>query len=312
MSSRALAVGLATTLALLTAGVRAAEPDASAGDARGRARAREAYDRGASAHQRGDHATAARELALADSILPNPVTLQAALEEALDADDAVLAVELCDRAARGPVEPTLAALTQRARARFARRVGRVRVDCGGVACAVTLDGGAVEAGRGIVVRVGHHTLAVDRGGAIAQRTVDVEPEATASVVLGGPTAIEEAPKPQVAPPPARGPSPGWFIAALGATAVAGGVTFGFAVDTANRHAGFVAAGCAGPVHGDCTGLAADGTAAQLRTDVLAGVTAALGVASVVAGVLTFRDRRAERASIGLGAGRVALLRVPLP
>jgi hypothetical protein len=94
--------------------------------------------------------------------------------------------------------------------------------------------------------------------------------------------------------------------------VAGGVTAGFAVDTANRHAGFVSAGCAGPVHGDCTGLAADGSAAQLRTDVLAGVSAALAVTSVVAGVLTFRDRGAERASISLGAGRVAVLRVPLP
>jgi hypothetical protein len=129
-------------------------------------------------------------------------------------------------------------------------------------------------------------------------------------MAGVPQARAEPPPPP--PPPARGPSPGWFIAALGSTVIAGGVTVGLGVDTASKHSAFVDAGCAGPVHGDCAALASDGTAAQLRTNVLAGVTAALGAATVVAGVLTFRARGAERAALSIGPGPVAVLRVPLP
>ncbi len=253
MRSRALSLGLGLGLALGLLVAPAAADPAPPGAAADRARAREAYDRGAAAHQRGDEATAARELALADAILPNPVTLQAALEAALAADDGALAITLCERAQRAPLDGPLAELVQRARARFAP------------APLAPLD--------------------------------------------------REPPPPRVAPPPERTSSPGWFLAALGSTVVAAGVTVGLALDTASKHGGFVSAGCPGPVHGDCAALASDGLAAQLGTNAMIGVTAALGAATVVAGVLTFRARDAagaERAALSFGAGPTALLRVPLP
>ncbi|APR75169.1 Hypothetical protein A7982_00515 [Minicystis rosea] len=312
-ASRALSFVSVLAVALVTA---RAEADVEAD----RARARAAYDRGAAAHRRGDHAAAARELALADAILPNAVTLQAALESALAADDAVLGIELSERAPRGRVDGALAALVREARARFGRRVGRVLVECPGAsACVATVDGAAIEAGRPVLVGAGRRAVAVQRDGRTEQRAIEIEPGGTASVVVTGmgatpdhqPTALDAAasgPRPH-AP---SGPSLGWFIAALGATAAAGGVTIGFGVDTAKKHEGFVSAGCTGPVHGDCAALADAGRSAQLRTNVALGVTGALAVASVVASVITFRARGADRAALVIGGAELAALRVPLP
>ena len=60
-------------------------------------RAREAYDRGIAAFQRGEFAAAAREFATADAIVPSSVALHAALDAAIRADDPVLGVALLDR-----------------------------------------------------------------------------------------------------------------------------------------------------------------------------------------------------------------------
>src|SRR5262249_30308245 len=60
--------------------------------------ARQAYDRGATAFDNKDYATAARELARADDLVPNNVALVTALKAALRADDAVLGMTLAERA----------------------------------------------------------------------------------------------------------------------------------------------------------------------------------------------------------------------
>jgi hypothetical protein len=336
MRSRAISLGLGVALGLVV-GQAAADPEpakparegtrAAPDAAADRARARDAYDRAEAAHERGDHAAAARELALADAILPSPTVLESAIEEALAADDPVLGMTLCDRAPRGPVEGPLAAAVQRARARFSRRVGRVRADCGGAtACAAAIDGSPVDPGRLTVVGVGRHVVSLEHDGRAEQRSIDVEPEGTIDLLSAGvPFAPPDRGEPP--PPPARAPSPAWFLAALGSTAVAAGVTAGLAADTASKHDRFVAAGCPGPVHGNCAAAASDGLAETHATSALLGVTAALAAATVVAGILTFRarsatgaervalsivpgDPRARPSSIGVGPG--AVLRVPLP
>ena len=88
-------------------------------------RAREAYDRGIVAFQRGEFAAAAREFATADAMVPSGVALHAALDAAIRADDPVLGVELLDRVARGPADGALETTARDARAKFARRTGRV-------------------------------------------------------------------------------------------------------------------------------------------------------------------------------------------
>jgi hypothetical protein len=279
-----------------------------------RARARDAYDRGAAAHLRGDEVTAARELALADAIVPSPVTLQAALEAAIAADDAVLVVLLCDRAERAPNEQALAALAHRARSRFGSRVGHVRVECdAGTACTLALDGAPIEAGREVVVPVGRHVVSIDRAGRSEQRVVRVDPAGAATIAITASAPLVEqsvAPALRRDAPRARRPL-GWFIASLAATAAAGGATIGSGVDTAARHTAFVSAGCAGPAHGNCSALANDGAAAELRTNLLGAVTGGLGAVTVVAAALTFRGGDEPRAAVAIGAG-VAALRVRLP
>jgi hypothetical protein len=80
-------------------GTTLAHADTSAdASADNKQKARAAYARATEANERGDYVGAARELALADELAPNPVTLKAALEATLDADAAVLGMELVARA----------------------------------------------------------------------------------------------------------------------------------------------------------------------------------------------------------------------
>ena len=276
-----------------------------------RARAREAFDRGAAAHRRGDHAAAARELSRADAIVPNAVTLETALGSALAADDAVLGMELCARSERGPASPSLAALVVRARSRFAPRVGRARITCpGATTCAASIDGAAVETGRPVFLRVGRQIVVVQRDDRSEPRSIEITPGGMIEIVV---PSVSGASVPGVIAAEApEGISKGWFIAALSAAAVAGGVTIGLGVDAANKHDRFVSAGCPGPVHGDCAALVDAGRAAEVRTNIMLGVTGAIGVAAAVVGVVTLRARVAPRASLIVGGAQIAALRVALP
>jgi len=291
--------------------------------------ASDAYNRGAAAHERGDHATAAREFAQADAIAPDPVTLRVALDAAVLADDPVLGGELVERAAQRPADAQLAEAVRAARERFAGRTGRVRVICPAdegaheppreSACTATLDGQSIDAGRPVIARVGRHIVTTRRDGRAEQWAVEVKPDEVAEVVFA-------APGPAAPPVDTRGVSspaepgggylsPAWFFVGLGATAIAGGFAIALGVDTAGRHQDFLDAGCAGSAHGDCSALADDGISAQHRANALLGVTAALGAATIAMGILSFAVRGDDRAVVSLGArggGPVAALRVPLP
>lgn len=280
--------------------------------------ARDAYNRGASAHERGDHAAAAREFAQADAIAPDPVTLQVALDAAVLADDPVLGGELVARAARRSGNAQLAESLRAARARFVGRTGRVRVTCPGAsACAATLDGQNVDPGRPTIVRVGRHVVAAQRDGRAEERVVEVKPDEVAEVAFAAPAppaGTRPASSP-IEPPEGASLAPVMFFVGVAATAIAGGVAIVLAVDTAGRHEDFIMAGCAGSAHGDCSALADDGLAAQHRTNALLGVTAALGAATIAMGIVSFALPGGDRATISLGArsgGPMAALRIALP
>ncbi|HEY3822067.1 MAG TPA: hypothetical protein VGL81_33100, partial [Polyangiaceae bacterium] len=93
-------------------------------------------------------------------------------------------------------------------------------------------------------------------------------------------------------------SPLFFFAALGATAVAGGLSIASGVDTANRHASFDR--CLASAQ-SCAALSSSGQSAQTRTNVLLGVTAGLGVATLVTLVFV----RWHDASLSVGSNRVS-------
>jgi hypothetical protein len=93
----------------------------------------------------------------------------------------------------------------------------------------------------------------------------------------------------------------WFLVGLGATAAAGGITIASGVDAAGRHSTFVNE-CQSTPAPSCHQDAIDGQSAQTRTNVLIGVTAVLGAATVATAFLV----RWHDASIALGPGRVSV------
>jgi hypothetical protein len=266
--------------------------------------AHQAYERGTAAYRRKDYATAAREYAAADALSPNPVALQAAIDATIQGDDPVLGLQLVERARGAPRTSALLSTMLVAQQKFAHRTGRIGVACPAQPCLATIDGAAIDPSQPTVVRVGAHTVMVESGGSTITRTLTVPPDETVTLTpsssspspssppASSPTAAPStAPSPSTSPAPAPPPSPApspadasdlspvWFFATLGATAVAGGLTLASGIDTSNKSSAFSA--CRAPgAPSDCGQLASDGQSAQTRTNVLLGVTAALGLTTV--------------------------------
>lgn len=261
------------------------------------AQAHQAYERGTAAYRRRDYATAAREYAAADALSPSPVALQAAIDAAVQADDPVLGMQLVERARGAPPTRALVSTMSVAEQKFAHRTGRIGITCAARPCLATIDGAAIDPAQPAVVRVGSHTVLVDSGGSAATRTVTVPPDETVVVAPPTPAAPLGASTPTPTPTPTDSPaaapglapeprdlsglSPAWFIAAASATAVAGGLTLASGIDTESRSASFTACRSAAMPLTSCGQLASNGQSAQTRTNVLIGVTAALGLTTAL-------------------------------
>jgi hypothetical protein len=247
-------------------------------------RARDAYDRGVHAHATGDFETAAKAFAEADALSPTAASLEAALEDAMKADDVALGAELLDRAAhRADRDAALTRTIDAAKKRFAGRTGTIRVDC--TECLVAVDGRATA--TSVFVATGPHTVVVQRGDDRVERLVEVKPGVTARVA-GPPMAHAETPSRTEE----KGISPIWFFVAAGVTAVAGGVSIWSGIDANHQHDRFVSAGCApgatGPKSSTCAGRADDGSGATTRSNVLIASTAVFAVATAALGTFVVR------------------------
>jgi hypothetical protein len=266
-------------------------------------RARDAYERGSAAYDRKDYDAAAHEFAEADSLVPNPTALRAALDAAVLADDPVLGMELLDRARRAPADDALGKLMYGAETRFAHRTGRLRVACGEAPCLVAVDGAALDAGAPGYVKVGAHAITIQCQGRAEQRIVDVKADDVLTLSPAPAPAPPPAPGPAPAPQPASGVSPAWFFVALGAAAVAGGLTALPGVDAKDKHDAFVGKGCGSVGVTDCAALSTDGAAATLRTNIGLAVTGALALTAVGIGVFAVRWRQA---TVTVGVASAAL------
>jgi hypothetical protein len=271
--------------------------------------ARAAYDRGLAAHARGDEATAAREFAAADAIMPSDAAIEAAIESAAAADDPVLVVKLCQRADGRALDPQARKVVDEARRRFSPRVAQVRVDCAGASiCDVSVDGGAfVPVTSALVLRAGEHVFVVDRDGARTTSTARAEGGGTLTLAPSTASPRRE--------PRARDEvraAPYVAIAGIGVTAVLGGLAIWSGLDARSTHEDFVAGRCGldapvgtTPIAG-CGALADRGHAAQTRTNwLLAGTgVAALATLGYVIVARPFSSRVAL--SIGPTGASVAL------
>jgi hypothetical protein len=246
-----------------------------------------AYDRGARAYDRGDFTLAATELARADELAPNAVTLELAIAAAMKADDAVFGMTLVERASsrKGIKETVLL----NARKKLGPRVGRIAVRCSD--CEAAVDGAKVPLDTARFVSVGVHVVTFARPTGKEERLeVVVEPGKTVDVAPASPAPTPAAPAPpprevKAAPPvlvpsqpeEPRGLSPVWFWTGVGLTAIAGGAGIASAIDTAAKHDAFL------KDRSDAAASSA-GQDAETRTYILFGAAGAFAIATAVIGL----------------------------
>ncbi|MBX3202385.1 MAG: hypothetical protein KF894_29935 [Labilithrix sp.] len=296
-------------VAMMTAPLTAsAEPE-------GRQDAKEAYDRGLEAHKRGALHDAAEEFARADALAPSAVALQAALDAAIEADDAGLGAELLERSKRAPAPPALASSITAAHLKFRGRAGRVRVLCPeGSTCSARIDDKRIDVDRVVWTAIGKRTLRVDLDGNTQAKTVDVSVDqivdatpsrgAPPSIVMLSPGELVERPRDERAADfgagddadgvavDAKGPAragrglpPVVFFGGAALTVALAGVTTWFALDASSTHGAFERAGCASANFDACEGLKEDGEARQQGTNVALALTAVSGIATALIGVM---------------------------
>ncbi|MBX3219344.1 MAG: hypothetical protein KF795_02425 [Labilithrix sp.] len=280
-----------------------------------RAGAKEAYDRGVEAHKRGELHDAAEEFARADALAPSAVALQAALDAAIEADDASLGAALLERSKRGPAPPALASSITAAHLKFRGRAGRVRVLCPeGSTCSARLDDKVVDVDRVVWTSTGKHTLRVDLDGNAQAKAVDVSSDqildvtpnkgAPPSIVLLSPSELVERPSDARPTAPATesdeaeasggsrapaGVGPGLppvvFFGGVALTVALAGVTTWFALDASSTHGAFEKAGCGTANFAACEGLKDDGEGSQRATNIALALTAVSGIATALVGVM---------------------------
>ena len=292
-----LAVSVLLVLLTNAARASAADPDGSS-----LSRAHDAYARGAAAYAQGDYSRAARELSAADALVPDAVTLRAAIEAVTLADDAVLGVELIGRAARGPQDAALAHAVSVAQERFAHRTGAIVVRCDG--CLALIDNAPVPVGELHVVLPGVHLVAVQRKGPPVPRLVTVAADETREVIAHSVGAAPDAapdpsPAPRARAHESEGVSPAWFVAAAGVLVALGAVTIGSAVDTANDHSAFENAHCDVAPGSSCQTMRSAGQSAQTRTSWFGVATGAAAAGTTALGLFGIRWHR-------MGGGDVAV------
>ena len=193
IAARCGAAALGLGLARGAASARAQEPAEAP---------RDAYARGAKALERGEYGAAAVAFARADELKPNPVALKQALEAATLAEDAPLAMELADRAAREPPGGPVAKAARAAGDKRGARAGAGPVECGAApCCAAKLEGAPMPVHQKRWAKTGAHVVEFDLGAGDVRR-VEIE-------VLGRSTLEVRPPEkprgPVVLPPPAAPP-----------------------------------------------------------------------------------------------------------
>jgi hypothetical protein len=273
--------------------------------------AADAFDRGREAYKSGDPVVAAEAFELADSKAASPVALEYAIrsrDKAGQLDRAGTLAALARR--RYPDEAALSKLADDVLAKARTRLYELSVTCS-EACELVVDGklvyGAASSERTVFLEEGERTV---RAGFSRNRsdsrTIDATRGANGYATLDAPRAeagtdepedealSETSPLPPpepalavVEPPPSAPESSGWspavFWVGTGITAVLGGVTLWSGLDTVkNPGEERVQEACRND-EPNCESLYEDGRKRQDRTNVLLGMTGAVGLATILIG-----------------------------
>ena len=265
------------------------------------------YDAGRRAYMAGSYEAAAAHFENAWHDAPRPEALRNAIRSRLRAGQSARAATLALVAERRyPGDEETAALVKETLQESAPRLGKVTVRCT-PACSVTLDDRAVSDGESDEVAFfsdpgDHGVVAVWSGGRRRSAPFRIAAGETRQLSLDAPplppSDVSKVPAPKPLPPIV-------FLVGAGLTVAAGVATTVSYVAAKNDP-------CEEAVRRDCVGLGEGcptyqrGLDGELRTNVLLGTTAVLGVATAVLGVFFTRwtgpRSPALRAFVGAEAG----------
>jgi hypothetical protein len=274
-------------------------PAPAAADDTATAAAKASYERGLAEHARGRLASAARAFAEADAAVPSNEAIEAALDDAVAADDPVLGMTLVARAEGRPLDARAARARDAARRAFERRVGEVVVVCPAPStCTVRVDDGPPVAPAGpVLVGVGAHAVTASRDGRTTTTRVEVAPGASVRVAVDAPERSGGEPARPAVGEPVR-PGRVVVVVGLGVTAALGVATAISAADLFGKRTEFVDGACAidAPATAtplaECGRLADEGRAANVRTGLLLGGALLAGATTLVT-ELFFVPKRGE-------------------
>jgi hypothetical protein len=295
---------------LMSVGAPASAQDGSAEPTPAQVRAAaEAFDKGREAYKAEEYVEAAEQFEKADGSAPSSAALELAIrarDKAGELDRAATLLALALK--RHPDDDNLLKLVPDIQKRAAEKLFELSASCD-QPCDLTVGGkimhGAPSTQRTLFVQPGAVTV---RAGWSDNRSDSKQIQAEAAgkgevsfvapATAAGQDMAKEptepvAPDASTAPDPTKdqGPEkkssglpPALFFVGAGLTVVAGGITIWSGIDTVNNPgADAVKRDCAGKGE-DCPAYQ-DGLSKQRRTNVLIGVTAGLGVATVLVGAL---------------------------
>lgn len=274
--------------------------------------ARSDYAAGATAYDRQDYETAATRFARADERVPNPRALQLAMASALHGTDAVLGMNLVERAESRAVDGSLAELAHRLRRRFAGEAARIRfLVPAGDRYRAMVDGVEVDVARPRWVSPGKHSVSLRTEADVAsEHEVALGAGATAEVAAPTPERGARTASPAVSTRPAeparadaalparsRGLPPVFFWSGLAISGITIGAATALTVVAVNRHDQFVAEPSAT--------TASNGESSQMRAQIAWGAAGGLTAVTVVLGLFT-NFRGGDTVTVSAGASTVAV------
>jgi tetratricopeptide (TPR) repeat protein len=231
-------------------------------------------------YARHDYRAAAVAFEEAYELAPHPDALLNAADARRKAGDLRLAAELCQRVLRDFPDGKAASDARQRLGDLTPKLGRIELNIKGDEKDLTIDDRPATPGE-VFVDPGDHVVFATFDGERVERRVSVVAGARVTVLLEAPPKkAAEQPKPKEAPaPPPDAPKPlhmAAFFVGLGLTAVSGGLLIWSGVDTNAARGDFEK----NPTRAGYE----EGLDKELRTNVLIGVTAGLGVATGLIGI----------------------------
>jgi hypothetical protein len=264
--------------------------------------AAEAFDRGREAYKSEDYVSAAEQFERADALAPSPTALEYAIrsrDRATQLDRAATLAALVSK--RYPDNTTLGKVASDAQERARASLFELSVQCSDP-CDLAVDDkivpGTADITRTLFLPAGHHSVRAGFGSETAgSEEVDAKAGGKGNVSFEAPAPAGSAP-PITAPPVSAGPphagadktsrsgwSPVVFWIGAGITGAAGIATAWSGIDTLNNPGKEKIKEDCRPEEGTSCSAYQEGLSNQRRTNILLGATAAVGVTTILIGVL---------------------------